>query len=269
MNIKYFAGAILAFPLLPIMYFQGKKIREKVPRLPEARGKEGFCHYPNTSNTLHLLTLGESTIAGVGVATHDEGFTGTLARELSKHYHTSVSWKVAAKSGYTARNLRTKMLPKLNIPSADLIMIGLGGNDAFTLNTPKRWKRDIRELIVQVRVLYPNAIIVFCNMPPIKEFPAFTPLIQCIVGNLVEILGEELTKVTASFKNVYFYSRKITLIDWIHRLGVNATEADFFSDGIHPSPLAYQTWAKDVAREICEQSLLPVTKNKDTSAGPV
>ncbi|WP_340065679.1 hypothetical protein [Ascidiimonas aurantiaca] len=43
MSFKYFAGAILVFSLLPIMYFQGKKILEKVPRLQETRGKEGFC----------------------------------------------------------------------------------------------------------------------------------------------------------------------------------------------------------------------------------
>jgi hypothetical protein len=43
MNIKYILGAILTFPLLPLMYYQGKKIKNKVPRLPEAKGVNGLC----------------------------------------------------------------------------------------------------------------------------------------------------------------------------------------------------------------------------------
>ena len=45
MNIKYILGAILTFPLLPLMYFQGKKIKASVPRLPEAKGIKGLSSF--------------------------------------------------------------------------------------------------------------------------------------------------------------------------------------------------------------------------------
>ncbi|MEM9675768.1 MAG: SGNH/GDSL hydrolase family protein, partial [Bacteroidota bacterium] len=83
-------------------------------------------------------------------------------------------------------------------------------------------------------------------------FPAFTPLIKFVIGNLVEILGEELKEVVTKSPNTFYYSRKITLEDWIQRLGVEAEPADFFSDGVHPSRLTYQVWAKDLANYMLE-----------------
>ena len=101
MNIKYILGSILTFPLLPLMYFQGKKIKSNVPRLPEAKGIKGLSAV-SSKKTLRMITIGESTIAGVGVSTHQEGFTGTLANELASELKTNIDWKVYAKSGYTS-----------------------------------------------------------------------------------------------------------------------------------------------------------------------
>lgn len=251
MNLKYLMGCIISLPLLPIMYFQGKRIRAQIPSLPEARGTEGKSIFNNTTKpTINLLTIGESTIAGVGVQSHEEGFTGSLAKELSIIYQSNVNWKVYAKSGYTAESVANKIIPKITETDIDLIVIGLGGNDAFRLNSPAKWRQDIVKIIAELKSKFPKAFLVFCNMPPIKEFPAFTPLIKFTIGNLVEILGKELHKVTMDDPQVYYYGKKITLTAWLDHLDVEAKAADFFSDGVHPSKLTYQTWAKDLARTI-------------------
>ncbi|MFC2187540.1 SGNH/GDSL hydrolase family protein [Fulvivirgaceae bacterium LMO-SS25] len=251
MNFKYILGCIFSLPLLPIMYFQGKKIRAQIPSLPEATGTEGKSIFNNTTNpSINLLTIGESTMAGVGVQSHEEGFTGSLAKELSAIYQHTVKWKVYAKSGYTAASIVNKIIPKITETDIDLIVIGLGANDAFTLNTPSKWKHYVVKIIAELKSKFPKAFLVFCNMPPIKEFPAFTPLIKFTIGNLVEILGEELHKITKDDPQVFYYSKKITLADWLDHLEVEAKASDFFSDGIHPSKLTYQTWAIDLARTI-------------------
>ena len=41
MNFKYLAGILLSLPLLPLMYYHGKKIRANVPKLPESEGLNG------------------------------------------------------------------------------------------------------------------------------------------------------------------------------------------------------------------------------------
>lgn len=82
----------------------------------------------------------------------------------------------------------------------DLIVIGIGGNDAFELSTPKKWIKDVRELIKSLRVKFENVPILFIHMPLIKEFPAFTSLIKFTIGNLVHIPGDELEKIVKDFE---------------------------------------------------------------------
>ncbi len=254
MNARYLLGALISTPLLPLMYYQGKRIRKSVPELPEADGVEGKSRsYAKSERALKLIALGESTIAGIGVSTHEEGFTGTFAREISRLLGLNMDWKVYARSGYTAKRVKTHIVPSITEKEADLIIIGLGGNDAFTLNRPGKWKVQIQQLIESLRSRFPGAIMVFCNMPPIKEFPAFTPLIKFTVGNLVEILGEELEKIVGDYPDVFYTKEKITLQGWAHKFSLDAKREDFFSDGVHPSKLTYQTWAKDIANEIIKE----------------
>ena len=249
MNLKYTIGAILTIPLLPVLYFQGKKVKTTMPELPEADGAEGISDH-HSGRKLRMLAIGESSIAGVGVKHHRDGFIATLATALATKLEASISWKVYAKSGYTAKQVNTKIVPEILDKSIDLIVLGVGANDAFTLNTPKRWNKHVANLIHSVREKFGEVPVVFINMPPIKELPAFTSLMKLTLGNLVEILGTSLKRLVSSYEGVYFYDRLMTIDDWLHRLKIQATHAEFFSDGVHPSALTYQVWAKDFANFI-------------------
>ncbi|MGB0524539.1 MAG: SGNH/GDSL hydrolase family protein [Flammeovirgaceae bacterium] len=253
-NAKYTLGALMSIPLLPLLYVQGKRIRASIPDLPEAINPEGKVDL-NAAQTIQVLTVGESTIAGVGVETHQEGFSGTLAHTLAHKLQKNVHWKVYAKSGYTAQDVKNRITPTIQEEAVDLMVIGLGGNDAFKLNHPKRWRSQVNALVQAIREKYPQTPIVFNNMPPIKTFPAFTPSIKFVIGNLVEILGKELELLCHTLPNVHYHSRVITLEDWIHRLQVNAEPKDFYSDGVHPSKLAYQIWARDMVNFMMENEV--------------
>ena len=248
MNFKYIFGAILSIPFLPILYYQARQIRASVPTLPEAKGHEGqsIVHIKNPKS-LQLVTIGESTIAGVGVDTHEEGFTGILAEELASLFQHNVSWKVYAQSGFTALSVQNEIVPYIRDERIDIFAIGLGANDAFTLNSPKKWSRDIRNLILNLKLKYPESIIVFCNMPPIKEFPALTSLMKLTIGNLVEMLGDELKRVVDDYENCFYYGEQITLEKWLKKFNIKGDKSDFFSDGVHPSKLTYQIWGMDIA----------------------
>ncbi len=243
------------------MYLQGKKIRKNIPALPEAKGTSGSVKYPNDDKPLSILAIGESTIAGVGVATHAEGFTGSFAKTISDLYQTTVDWKVYAKSGYTAKMVKDRIVPELKETSVDLMLIGLGGNDAFTLNSPNQWKKDIVALIESLQAKYPDTPIVFANMPPIKEFPAFTKLIGFVAGNLVEIFGQELKRLINDYQNVYYNGDVITIAYWSKRLNMAPEKSTFFSDGVHPSKFTYQTWAQEMARFVYAKEVLSAKVN--------
>lgn len=246
MNVKYFIKVLLAIPFLPIIYFQAKAIKAKFPVLPEAEGSKGLA--PSVHNKrLRVLAIGESSIAGVGVKTHEEGFTGTLARELADFFNINVEWKVYAKRGFTAKKVEEMLVPQITEKAFDLVVIGVGGNDTFQLNNPTRWKKDVQRLINSLKEKFNDTPIVFINMPPIKELPAFTKTIKLVLGNLEKMLSEELDKLVRLHKDTYYYSNRITMSDWKERFNVPSESAIFFSDGVHPSKLAYQVWARDVA----------------------
>lgn len=251
MNFRYMFGALFTIPFLPVMYFQGKRIKASVSELPPAKGPSGQYTLPeSTQEPLKLLTIGESTIAGIGVETHEEGFSGTLAKELAQAFQRSIDWKVYAKSGYAARRVTQEILPEIVESEVDLIVVGIGGNDAFELNFPQRWRRDVMQLITELRERFPKSPIVFCNMPPIKAFPAFTPLIKTTIGNLVEILGKELQKLVKAYDHVFYHYDIITVEAWIGKYNIEGEASDFFSDGVHPAKLTYQVWAKEISQFI-------------------
>ncbi|PQJ71968.1 SGNH/GDSL hydrolase family protein [Polaribacter butkevichii] len=246
-KLKYFLGSIVSIPLLPILYFQGKNIRKKVPSLPEAKEPKGLVN-GNFNKTLHILSIGESTIAGVGVDYHKNGFTGALADTLSAELQKNINWRVYARSGYTAERVCKKIIPKIEETSTDIIIIGMGGNDAFTLNSPKNWHKSIEELINLLQNKFPRTPIFFTNMPPIKEFPAFTRAIKFVIGNLVEIFGKRLDLLTKNKKNVFYYNEVITLEQWSKKHALpNNNSKIYFSDGVHPSELTYKIWGKEMA----------------------
>lgn len=247
-------GSLLMIPCLPIIYIQGKLIRKKTPRLPEANGGSGSC-VGKSNKELNIIFIGESTFAGVGVETHENGFAGIFANELASKLNVTVHWKVHAKSGYTAKNVVEKILPTIPKTSVDLIIVGLGGNDAFMLNNPWSWRKQMERLIIALKEKFGSAPIIFANMPPIKEFPAFTFLIKFFVGNLVEILGRELERLTPLFPGVHFDARKITVKDWERKMN-GEEHIVFFSDGVHPSKLTYRIWAEELSEFVVQKTII-------------
>jgi lysophospholipase L1-like esterase len=215
-KLSFFFGKFIAMPILPFLYFQGKKIRKKVPKLPQAKEPKGFVN---------------------------GNFENTLSIELQ----SNINWRVYARSGDTVQQVCKKSIPKVEEKTTDLIVIGMGGNDAFTLNAPKKWTLAIEKLMHLTQIKFPETSLFFTDMPPIKEFPAFTKPIKFVIGNLVEILGERLHIMVKSILNVCDKNRGITLNTWSkkYNLPTNASKI-YCSDGVHPSELTYKIWGKEM-----------------------
>ncbi len=254
--IKYFLGILLFIPSIPFLLIAGKRTRAKVPKLEAPTDTKGVSG--KGQKQLNLLVLGESTMDGIGVNSHKDGFTGALADLLAEGQQATVNWEVIAKSGYTAKEVLEHLLPTVPTKPQDLVVIGLGGNDAFGLNTPFRWKRHMKSLITALQQTYPSAPIICLQMPPIAQFPAFPSILQFFIGGLVDIHGKTLAGLVKTLENVYYPDEAIRFNkwkqkfpDWAHLPG-----DVFFSDGVHPSALTYQTWAKDICRFMGKQDIL-------------
>ncbi|MDB4655433.1 SGNH/GDSL hydrolase family protein [Flavobacteriales bacterium] len=247
MNRLYFLNIIKHIPAFLIMYVQSKLIRKNIPNLPEAIEPNGAVEVAE-SKPFQLITIGESTVAGVGVGKHSEGFTGTLAKEMSVVLGRTISWSVYAKSGYNAKKVHREILPQIKEETADLIVVGLGGNDAFEFTAPYWWERNIRKLVSDIRTRFGNVPIAFANMPPVREFPAFSSLMHSAIGNQVDYLGAALVGLAQELENVHFDSSQLDFRRWVEENNLHLTVDDFFSDGIHPSVLTYQKWAENYSK---------------------
>jgi lysophospholipase L1-like esterase len=168
-TLKYLAGAGITLPLLPILYRQAIRVKESVPVLPEAESPAGEVAVADTP-PFRLLLIGESTLAGVGVKTHDEGFAGTLARAIGHGTGKRVKWRVYARSGYTASKKLERLLPKIEEEQADLIVIGTGGNDAFKLSTPWGFRKAAGKIIDELRARFPKPPLPLPICPPFGNF---------------------------------------------------------------------------------------------------
>jgi len=222
--------------------------------LPEAENPQGI--EGKSERKIKLLAFGESTLAGVGIKDQKDGATCSIAKVLAEELDAEVSWKVMARSGYTMKRVLHKILPKADDFQPDIIVTAMGGNDAFKANSPQRFAAAADEFIVKLKTKYPAVPIVFMNMPPIKDFPAFTNLTKFFIGNLVELHGQALDKLVKKHDNVFYISEIITFQNWINKTDKTLTVNDFFSDGVHPSALTYQLWGRETGKYIVENGIL-------------
>ena len=246
-QLLYIGGSLMVLPFLPLLLFLGKRVRQSIPDLPEACENLQSSIIGN-SETIQLLTLGESTIAGVGVTDHTHGITGQVAKTLHSLTGKTIYWQVLAGNGYTAENVNQLLVPQIPEHALDFIVIGLGGNDTFKFNSPLTFKKNMISLLDNIQLRQPNAQIIIANMPPVGEFPAFPWLIQLVLGSLVNLHGAVIRHIPQRYNNVSYMDEPIRLKDWIKHIDGNWTSADLFSDGVHPSAITYAIWGEEIGR---------------------
>ena len=114
----------------------------------------------------------------------------------------------------------------------DYILLGIGGNDVMKLSSPKKWRRDMLELIGIVREANPEAAIFISNCPMIIHSPILPQPIKGILWQLSRMHNANILEFTAGMDRVYYYPQPVD-VDF----------EGFWADGIHPSEQGYRDWA--------------------------
>nr|MBA2333417.1 SGNH/GDSL hydrolase family protein [Blastocatellia bacterium] len=138
----YLLGAAAILPFSPFLYLQGQQTRRKVGVLPGAGG-ETIGSAGSGRESVKLLVIGESTVAGLGARTHKMAMAGQFADRLSSRLGKTVNWTVIGKNGVTARRTIDELVPLIPDETYDYILIGLGGNDVMKLSSPRKWRHDM------------------------------------------------------------------------------------------------------------------------------
>ncbi|MGK3199639.1 SGNH/GDSL hydrolase family protein [Amycolatopsis sp. MEPSY49] len=215
-----------------VILAQALYVKRTTPRLPGAAGPtEGLV--PGTGEPFRLAVLGESTVDGVGAATHEEALTGCLARELARGGR-AVRWQAAGRTGANARVVRAELVPLLR--PADLVVVALGVNDTIELRTAPAYRRDLLELVVELRRRLGPVDVLLAGVPPMSRFPALPRPLRDVLAARSTALDKAAVAL-AKLPGVRHVPMDPALLD----------PAAFASDNFHPGPAGYARWARNLA----------------------
>lgn len=240
-QLKYIFGGLAISPFVPFLYAQGKFVRFKVGRLPDAAG-ETSGQTGDGNEVINLLAIGESTVAGVGAKDHTGALTGQFAKHLSQKLGKTIRWHALGVSGITIGRTLRELVPNLPEEKMDVIVVALGGNDVFGLSSPKRLRRDMTKLLEILRKTYPKAEILLANIPMVRDFIAMPNPLRYVLSRLAKLHHFNSQDLVANLEKVYYFDE------------VKRVDDDFFSDGIHPSEHGYDLWSADLVEYFLKKS---------------
>jgi lysophospholipase L1-like esterase len=228
--------------LLPIVAAQGLWVRARTPMVPPAEGPAtgtaGDMSGAPVRIAVRIAVVGESTAAGCGVGTHDEGFPGCLARELAMRSHRPVEWEVVGQHAATARRIRHRLLSGLG-DDLDAAVLLAGVNDVLTRRTPQQWGDDLAAIVDDLTCRAKQVVV--AGIPPFAAFPSLPATLGRYLGMRAGALDEISQRICAEHPQV----------KWVNSAVIVPAGPEFFArDRFHPSARGYRRWAQVVADHI-------------------
>ncbi|MBI3230125.1 MAG: SGNH/GDSL hydrolase family protein, partial [Burkholderiales bacterium] len=128
---------MLALSLFPLLLWQGRRTRRITPRVPEAAGARTgqVASVASPADTLRLLALGESPVAGVGVESQQQAITSRFAHHLAQQQQCAVTWQALGKNGATVADAISQLLPHVPTQQQDIVLVAFGVNDTSSFRS--------------------------------------------------------------------------------------------------------------------------------------
>ncbi|MFG1923517.1 SGNH/GDSL hydrolase family protein [Cryptosporangium sp. NPDC048952] len=212
-------------------------ISRRIPHLPDAGGP--LSGSTSEGAGLSVLFVGDSSVAGVGAAHHEEALAGQFSAALAEQTEQPVSWRVLARSGDTVRGLTELVASQAERLDADLVVLSAGTNDALRLRRPSAWRADVTVLVDVLRERLGRPVpVLLVSIPPVHRFGSLPRVVRWSLGGYAMLLDRQLARLCATAPGL------------CHLLPgpLPTNTAQFFAvDRFHPSPLGYRTWARRLA----------------------
>lgn len=222
---------LLLIALAPILILQGRIVRKRTLRLPEAAG-ERHGHL-GQGRRLRVLVLGDSSAAGVGVSMQDSALAGQLAKQLSGQYQ--LTWQLLAETGITSAQL-LKQLQDAAAQDYECAVLAIGVNDVTARTSDALWLSQLESLRETLRTKFKVQHVFISAIPPMQHFTALPWPLSGYLGRRAQRLNR-LTAVLAE------QSSDLTFMP----IDLGVDPQMLAADGFHPSAAAYTLWAEQVA----------------------
>ena len=226
-----------ALTLAPLVLPLALHTRRTALRLPPAAGPtEGLAGGEWPGEPLRLLVLGESTVAGVGVAELRQALPVQLAEALARLQGRPVRWRACGENGITAAQACVRLLPQVLDEPIDLAVLVFGVNDSTRLTSLARWQLSLT-LMSETLTLH-GARVVFTAVPPLQHFTALPRLLRRLLGARAGLLDSRLMRLAGRLGSGHCPVDLAFSSDYLAR------------DGYHPSALGYRVWAEALAARL-------------------
>lgn len=226
---------------LPVSAIQGLHLRQTAIRLPEASGcRTGLC---GLGKPVHLLAIGDSIIAGVGTGSVNRSLPVHFAEALAARKQCSVRWRIDGVNGSDIRNLRKRLRHQDQGQDTDLVLISIGVNDVTGLSSTRHWESELKQLIQDLRIKWPEARVIFAGLPPMSKFPLPPQPLRFTLGHRAATLDAISSELLADQPNMLHIPTSI-----------DPGQHDFCKDGFHPSANACRFWAEGLVQRLCSDT---------------
>jgi lysophospholipase L1-like esterase len=232
----------------------------------EPRGAAG------TGGQLRLAVLGDSTTSGVGVDRAEDSLPYQLAQRLADREQRTVHVVSYGWAGARVADLAMRQLPRALeplrateahsfLPTAHVIAVVIGSNDATHNTAPHRYRMDLRATMEGIRAAAPGARLVLAGIPRFRgALRAIEPLIT--LADLYARLLRPISRAEAARVNAAYADLAAEVPPRITR------DTPFLSsDRFHPSVVGYGLWA-DVIFEALERGPARPVKAIGTPLAP-
>lgn len=231
----------LKLALTPLLVAQALATRRRLPRLPEPAGpRSGVA---GQGLPLRLLVAGDSSAAGVGVATQREALAARLAEALAAACGVSVHWQLQARSGLTTARTHALLREADRLAPgglhADVAVLVSGVNDVVEQVPSHRAVQARAALADWLRNGHGVQHVVFAPLPPVHQFPGLPQPLRWVAGSDARRHDQALRAWAATRGDVSHVDMELPL-----NRGVMA------SDGFHPGAAVYRITAAALAEHI-------------------
>lgn len=238
---------IPALLLAPVVLRQAKRLRDDVPRLPEAHGaKDGMVAGAGGSaagrpHPLRLLVVGDSTAVGTGVSVLEDAIPGRLARLIAGTAAGSsgVAWRAVGRSGATSTQVLADFADAAVAAHFDLAVVLVGWNDALRLRPTGEFARSLAALLERLHEGSPDARLLVVAPPEFARFAVLPNPLRWALGFHVRGLTRTSARIAGEHHAATapgFDGRSVA------------------SDGFHPDAAGYQRLAEGVVAALMAAS---------------
>ena len=265
--------------LFPLLVLQGVWVRRTAVNLPEA-AHPNHGKYDGKEPPIHILGVGDSVIAGVGVNDLEKSLTAQIARSISCKVGRRVVWQADGCNGDRARDLLARYQPAGSNDSANLqfsesgefiepalpfavdrtwqidnrktlpdyVVVSIGVNDVSDLTSLTRWNFEITQVIASLREHF-GVPIIFLGIPPMARFPALMHPLKFALGVRAAMLDKTIQRAAELLPDVH----------WIDSLNLFQL-GHMAADGYHPSTIGCECLGEVIAEVIVRLEKKPAER---------